>query len=673
MPKLGRDAEAIAVYEQLLEAKPTFLMVVQNNLADLLATTEQEDLRDPPRAIRLTQEAIGASPRFAAQLYDTLAKAHAAAGDLQAAVEAQEKAVEAAFAPQRAELQTRLSEYRERAGRAPVDSGTKPTAAGDGLVEGEYARTTGRMLWRVLDPDGKPMAGASVRSNLGGKDGVAAKKDIVNATQTTDERGEVVIELPELVDLARIWTRAAGHPPLFTQWWPSQEPDGYPLPEEFTVRMVAGRTAGGVVVNEAGEPIVGARVAVKRESGGEDPAESGRPQLGTWLAYGSAAAITDDDGQWSIANVPPGDDVELSLMLSHPDYVDDGAWGETQQAEKVSTSAMLAGAAKLVMRRGVELTGRVLDPDGQPVENAIVIWGDDPYFDQGENEVLTDAEGVYRLPLLSEAQRRVTVVAEGWAPRSEVIDFAAIDGPVDFPLQPGGEIRLRVQNQAGEPVSNAGVWLSQNAWRGVSVLHHQSGNSTIKQPIPRTADQDGVYVWDWAPEDAVTVRVGRKGFASRTVTLAAGDDQVVTLRPERVARGMIVDAVTGEPVLGCSVFTVVELGGGLVVERFDAKKVDGEFSIRLDRDDAPQGVHLEALGYRTKRLGPWALDEAIPELRVKLEPAEPIEARVLGVDGQPVVGTRVRIATPTILLDNPAEIREFERSGVAVTDDAGRF
>lgn len=642
------------------------------------AGDDQEAAKWRRKAVAEQKKAADKAKAAASQAKQTLAEeqADAAKAAALARTTATQAIAEAIESAKRAETESKASVEKARAAAEQAERTVKRSkqaidesagvAAVGGLIEGVYTRTSGKMRWRVLGPDGEPMAGASVRSNLGGKEG------IVNATQTTDERGEVVIELPELLDLARIWTRKADHPPLFTQWWPRQEPDGYPLPDEFTVRMVHGQTAGGTVVDEAGRPIVGVAVAVRRASGGEPVSVGGRPALGTWLAYGSAAVETDEAGRWSITNVPPGDDVELSLMLSHPAYVNDGAWGESQRAQKVTSESLLAGTARVVMRRGAELTGRVIDPSGQPVEGAIVIWGDDPYFDQGENEVLTDANGVYRLPLLSEEERRISVVAEGWAPRSEMINFAVIDGPTNFKLQRGGEIRLRVQDGTGKPIPEAWAYLPDNAWRGTSVLHHQSGNSTVTQPIPRRAGDDGVYTWDWAPADSVTFRVGRKGYATRRVVVSAGEEQVVTLGPERVARGTIVDASTGEPVRGCTVLTTVQLSTE-VVERFDPIKCDGEFELRLDRDDAAQGVRFEALGYRVKKLGPWELDERIPELRVELEPAEPLSGRVAGLDGTPLSGARVRMATPTVSLYDLRGDYDDMSAYSAIADDDGRF
>ena len=61
----------------------------------------------------------------------------------------------------------------------------------------------------------------------------------------------------------------------------------------------------------------------------------GRMGYDPWLAKGGDAATTDADGRWRIDNVPNSPQAELSLMISHPDYVSDEFW---QQARPAATS-----------------------------------------------------------------------------------------------------------------------------------------------------------------------------------------------------------------------------------------------------------------------------------------------------------------------------------------------
>lgn len=87
----GRTADAIAQYEAALELVPDYEEVA-NNLAWLLATAPQAQLRDPPRALLMAQRAVhllgGAEPSS----LDTLAAALAANGRFAEAAETAERA-----------------------------------------------------------------------------------------------------------------------------------------------------------------------------------------------------------------------------------------------------------------------------------------------------------------------------------------------------------------------------------------------------------------------------------------------------------------------------------------------------------------------------------------------------------------------------------------------------
>jgi len=113
----GRPAEAARHYRTALAARPGFVPAA-NNLAWLLATSDDPELRDPAEAVRVAESAgFGGSER--PQLLDTLAAAYAAAGRSADAVAVAERARELARARGDAELANaigaRLARYREEA------------------------------------------------------------------------------------------------------------------------------------------------------------------------------------------------------------------------------------------------------------------------------------------------------------------------------------------------------------------------------------------------------------------------------------------------------------------------------------------------------------------------------------------------------------------------------
>ncbi|MBP7948583.1 MAG: ASPIC/UnbV domain-containing protein [Verrucomicrobiales bacterium] len=90
-------AAAVAAYEAALEKAPDSAAVL-NNLAGLLVTTRDPAVRNPVRALALAQRAVTLTAGKSAAMLDTLAAAHAAAGDFKSAAATEARAIEAARA-----------------------------------------------------------------------------------------------------------------------------------------------------------------------------------------------------------------------------------------------------------------------------------------------------------------------------------------------------------------------------------------------------------------------------------------------------------------------------------------------------------------------------------------------------------------------------------------------
>ncbi len=87
---LGRHAEAVRAYERSLSVRPRDAAAL-NNLAWILATVPDEDLRDPPRAVDLARKAVALERN--APFLDTLAEAFFANGLTGEAVKAIDEAI----------------------------------------------------------------------------------------------------------------------------------------------------------------------------------------------------------------------------------------------------------------------------------------------------------------------------------------------------------------------------------------------------------------------------------------------------------------------------------------------------------------------------------------------------------------------------------------------------
>jgi len=381
---------------------------------------------------------------------------------------------------------------------------------------GERPKAKRTMQIRVVGPDGKPVQGTKIHTAIWAKEPAKTNRDYV-----CDAQGQATVDLPQEIEILRIWARADGYVPLFAHWWSKTQADGHLIPEEFTFEFSKGAVIGGFVKNQDGQPIEGAKVEVSRRVGWEEQQQ--RPCFGTWLATGDAARITDAAGKWTLDNVPEGDREELSVKLSHPDYISDPDWGVMQGAAKITTAKLREQTGTIVMARGISVTGTVTDPAGKPAAGAVVVWGDDPYLMWGSQEVRTDKRGVYHFAPLPPATVAVTVMAKGWAPDLKKITITNENPPVDFQLKPGKTLRLRFVDESGKPVPN--VFVGIEGWRSAKSLYNHRHPNVLDTKIPVKADKNGVYEWKWAPHDQVYYGFGKEGYRSVEAAPYTADGQ----------------------------------------------------------------------------------------------------------------------------------------------------
>ena len=360
------------------------------------------------------------------------------------------------------------------------------------------------MRVRVQNNEGMPIKGANIHRSVWAKVRFDANADYI-----TNGNGEVSMELPESMDILRLWATKNGYVPLFVNF-DSRKMDGLAFPNEFTFTMDKGTTIGGFVVDESGEPIANAKVEVSidsRESDGR-----GEVVVSRWLASGKDGCITDTQGYWSLSNVPSGYDHRIGLWLTHPGYVDDLDWRGINDTPQFTFEQLRDRVARTVMESGVKVSGVITDQNDNPVPKAMVVWGDNPYHNERDQETFTDKEGLYQLPPLAAGSTVLTVVAPGSAPQLRPIKLIGSSMTVNFKLKRGKTIRFSFVDADGNPIPQVRVNIA--GWRGRKTLFNWRHPNVPYSKIPDRADKGGVYVWDWAPEDAVGFYFYRGGYRS---------------------------------------------------------------------------------------------------------------------------------------------------------------
>ncbi len=545
---------------------------------------------------------------------------------------------------------------------------------------------TGSIRVRVVDPQGSSLANASVHVS------VRTEVSGFNRDYKTDAAGIARVELPKTYNM--LWLSAGKEPfvTMFSHWGRNELVNGEGVPKEYTMRLESGTTAGGRIVDEQGKPIAGASVQVRLEGNLKPANGDGHTSYHTSLATETDAATTDAEGRWSIDNVPNHAQAELTLLVSHPQYISDEHWGRLQREAGATTAMLRGGTTTVTLRRGIIVQGQVTDPAGRPIKDAIVVDGDNPYsagmgafffsteaYPGMARKFLTDSNGRFQLPPMPPGERTLTVIAADFAPQLRRVNLQANLPPQDFRMEPGKPIRLNLVDTADKPVPNA--YVSVIGWKGsMSLQSIQQSRTMPDTKIPERADADGVWHWNSAPDEPVKLYINVEGFADRELEIAGGaPPRTVTLKPEHRITGRVTDAVTGKPIPAFTVIPIdvfpmpIELSpkGRLFAERMNAVAgKDGRLDYLAWRTDVPQRLRVEAPGYRTQTGPEFRAGDDTPRTQdFPLQPSAPVVGVVLDAAGQPVAKVEVLLATPT----DEARFDDSSGNQKSVTDATGRF
>lgn len=207
---------------------------------------------------------------------------------------------------------------------SPAPKSTKPANPPTETAPKDQSSTIQKLKVIVVDEAGQPIEGALVRQNHvhlpPGVPDDGKHLEIKNENYRTDMAGEATVTWEgESVDL-RIWASHPDRVPLHAMWAPKFQTDGDKIPAEFRFELQPGTTIGGVVRDEAGEPVVGAKVDIVNQAAftlaGPTTQPGKRPVAVPWLAEGDSAVVTDAEGRWKATNIPSDEE------LNRPQYVE---------------------------------------------------------------------------------------------------------------------------------------------------------------------------------------------------------------------------------------------------------------------------------------------------------------------------------------------------------------
>lgn len=513
----------------------------------------------------------------------------------------------------------------------------------------------------VRDLSGTPISGATVV--------LAGDARPEGWWRTSDESGRALFE----------------DAPAWIGWFLGAAAPGY-APEYADLGEVRGERGGaidlcltpefraaGVVVDEAGAPLAGARIVPQRSAGGEWRRRGyAERRLGALTALGrdnpfAVETATDAAGRFELGSLLAREPVELCLYR-----------GDGSAAQCFRIDAALPGGrsddVELVLGRRITVRCRVTCAGGAPPADATV-----------NGKALR--EGRIELPWTSTFSGSVVASAPGFRtvlrllqpPLPDVVDL-------EIDLTRGRELAVRVTDPAGRPISGAPVrelfarrlpdegasWLLGSAQRGRSDGDGWCRLSGLPDHVEGIAvdGPDGDLAFDPAvvavPDGAGAVEVVLVERGSRSASRAAADARV----PGSVS-GRVVAAATGEPVLGAEV-RALRLDLLEAADTADHAAVRGEHFALRGLSPGSYRIAVRAAGRALAYSGVVAVPAggAAEDLEIPVSVGAAAAVRLIPTESAPLprlAGARVRLSLLGGVDGVPAAFRSVE----AVADGSG--
>ncbi|MBN1973528.1 MAG: carboxypeptidase regulatory-like domain-containing protein [Sedimentisphaerales bacterium] len=379
------------------------------------------------------------------------------------------------------------------------------------------------------------------------------------------------------------------------------------LPDTYKNEMLKASEIGGFVNDEDGNAIEAAKVIIS---------------VSLRMADGDISitrcVLTDSNGKWKIEGVPHETD-RFQIGFRHPDYKSD-PW-----ASRLLSGQELIDVKALkyvgVLSKGITFTGKVLDDNGNAIQDAAVMISEgssSPFFD------ITDSKGQFKLAASGNrgdyGSRAPTIIveAQGYAPGKKEVDIVANPEPLKFKLSKGRDIKCHVVDKQGNPV--AGGWTVFEPFddnRDYSILLDNT-DSKGDFIIPNVADRD------------IKLTVGKQGFITiRDYVIGASETEVtVVMKRSLTINGTVTDADTDRPIPN---FGITAVYSQVYTNERPVLFTGGKYELSFN-ETSRQTMKLlvSAVGYEQAESEEFNIEEGTKEINFKL-------TRSAGVTKAPVV------------------------------------
>ncbi len=532
--------------------------------------------------------------------------------------------------------------YRLRAAKpeetAPAVIVLKPAAPVSGKVveEGTGRLLSGALVW----PDGDP--GAVTRA---GQDGTFRMAH-------AEREARVFATSPGyFTDMAREGSRAV------------------------TFHLPPRLSAGGIVVDEAGRPVAGARIKASPKDGPR--------AYRTAVAWGSGGfARSAASGRFKLASLAAG--VAYELRAEREGFAPSRAEMPARQR------GVPAPDLRIVLHPGRTAFGMVIDGRRRPVAGAAVSLQPTLPADllararalrnPEQIPATTGASGRFEVKHLPAGAFDLTVRARGFAPITvPALAIPEGKGTTDLgtvQLAPGGAVHGVVVDPQGEPIADAEVRAAGADRDGMSLRGGRPGDAGTASAV--TADDGSFTLEDLAPGVALDVTATHPGYGpggAPGVAVPSGTPVRIVLQPVSRVSGHVLGP-DGKPVAGASVAlneSPRRLGGAffqMPSRRLHEGMTDDEGAFSFP-DVAPGSFQMSASAPGHQRAELRGLEvkagQDLSGIAIQLPAGATVEGQVTSTEGKPLADAEVLVADAAV--NGIAGFSPFQSE----TDDDGQY
>ena len=495
-------------------------------------------------------------------------------------------------------------------------------------IEGADEAASRSMEVHVVDTEGNPIDGANITVRGVDITGPVRYQTNANGNATVKIPGQDIESLQLLVWTDRHVTEGAS--------WRS-EVTKVEVPAEYTFTLEKGTMLGGIVRDEAGEPIAGAEVTVN--------GQRSYPDTPRWRSINDTVK-TDAEGKWLSRRVPEDlKDWRFTIEVKHPRFMTLKLF----EKEEYPLEEPREGNAEAIMREGIVVEGIVTDPNGKPLAGALVGQFTE-LFDSGYPRATTDEEGHYRLPPCEPGKYALAVAADGFAPSSLEVNVTADARTFDLRLQQGASIRLKVVDEEGRPVSGA-VVSNVMMGREYAQFVDNTRRASSERGYNLHTGADGRWIKLWTVGDKLLIHIRKDGYESVQQEFGPSEEeQIVTLKAGIWSvSGRVVDGETKAPITEFFVANGVSgyRPGDATIWWGREKVVNekGEYRATWDRKDERRVIRIEADGYYASKAKSAGGPEKQVTFNVELRKGKNVTGVIRSPEGKLLAGVDVVLCT----------------------------